>query len=205
MRKINRTIAQVSARRLLIFGILCTAGLCWAKPIHIVAYGDSNTNGKGVQRSKAYPAQLEELLKSSGFEVEVTNAGTDGITSNWLFEAVDRKVPDDTDIVILQGFNNDKITKRGKNAVDTVIFVNKLIENLTSRGILVILSTHEKIQAEVPNRDILRVPETNQMAPGHKAGDGHHLTPEGYRIVAETLLPTVIKAIHMRTGALASQ
>jgi len=201
MQKINKTIAKVSAKLLLTLGILCTAGFCWAKPIHIVAYGDSNTNGKAVQRSEAYPAQLEVLLKSKGFEVEVTNAGTDGITSNWLFEAVNRKVPDDTDIVILQGFPNDKITKKGKGAVDTVIFVNKLIENLTGRGILVILSTYENIQAEVPNNEILRVPEINQMAPDHKAGDGHHLTPEGYRIVAETLLPTVIKAIHMRTGA----
>lgn len=46
----------------------------------ILALGTSNTNCKGVERSKIFTAHLEELLRAEGFDANVINAGVDGDT-----------------------------------------------------------------------------------------------------------------------------
>lgn len=191
-----RTLSMVMLS--MVFGAL-TLNIAAANPIHIVAYGASQTNGKGVAPSQAYPAQLEVMLKAKGYEVEVTNAGENGITTNWELEAIDRRVPDGTDIVILQPGTNDN--KRHKGGGDTVDNVRRMIQNLTGRGIPVILWTNQSIQREIPSSDrVVMAPEMGNIVGNNIQADGQHLTPEGYRLVAEQLLPQVIALIHQRTG-----
>src|SRR6185312_2493611 len=52
-----------------------------AEPIHIVAFGDSNTAGFRVLHKNAYPAQLEAALRAKGYDVRVSNSGISGETS----------------------------------------------------------------------------------------------------------------------------
>ena len=52
-----------------------------AEPIAIVAFGGSNTFGKNLPRSEAYPAQLEAQLRAKGYDVVVRNEGTNGQTT----------------------------------------------------------------------------------------------------------------------------
>lgn len=47
----------------------------------IVAFGDSLTAGYGLPLSESYPAQLEERLKSKGYDFRVVNAGVSGETT----------------------------------------------------------------------------------------------------------------------------
>ena len=47
----------------------------------IVALGASNTYGKGVARSQAYPAQLEAALRAQGIQATVVNIATPGNTT----------------------------------------------------------------------------------------------------------------------------
>ena len=54
------------------------AGPAVAQTVRIVAIGDSNTYGYGVQRPGAYPAQLEGLLHAKGYDVTIANAGKNG-------------------------------------------------------------------------------------------------------------------------------
>ena len=51
-----------------------------ATPAHaqVVALGASNTDGWGVGRAAAFPAQLERRLHDDGYNVTVTNAGVSG-------------------------------------------------------------------------------------------------------------------------------
>src|SRR5271163_2730324 len=58
--------------------ILLAAGSACAASITIVALGASNTYGRGVARSQAYPAQLEAMLQASGSQVRVVSAGVNG-------------------------------------------------------------------------------------------------------------------------------
>lgn len=47
----------------------------------ILAIGDSNTYGAGVERNETYPFQLEQKLKSDGYNIQVINSGINGNTS----------------------------------------------------------------------------------------------------------------------------
>jgi lysophospholipase L1-like esterase len=64
---------------------------------NIVALGASNTRGKGVDPGKAYPAQLEAMLKSKGYHVRVINAGLDGVPTLGMLQRLDTAVPNDTE------------------------------------------------------------------------------------------------------------
>jgi acyl-CoA thioesterase-1 len=67
----------------------------------IVALGASNTQGKGVSPSEAWPARLEAMLQAKGRSVHVTNAGISGDTTGGELARLDSSVPDGTRIVIL--------------------------------------------------------------------------------------------------------
>ena len=64
-----------------------------ARPITIVAFGDSATSGWLVAKKDAYPAQLQALLRKKGYDVTVENAGVPGDTTAGAlrrFDAADR-------------------------------------------------------------------------------------------------------------------
>lgn len=67
-----------------------------AEEIKIVALGASQTEGKGVSESDAYPAQLERLLKAEGYSVSVVNEGISGDTTRDLLSRFNRAVPEGT-------------------------------------------------------------------------------------------------------------
>jgi acyl-CoA thioesterase-1 len=58
-----------------------------AEPIYVVALGASAIHGKGVLLGEAFPAQLEDMLRANGFDVQVINAGVDGDTITACFFA----------------------------------------------------------------------------------------------------------------------
>ncbi|HWG03753.1 MAG TPA: GDSL-type esterase/lipase family protein, partial [Beijerinckiaceae bacterium] len=78
-----------------------------AQAATIVALGASNTYGKGVARSEAYPAQLQAMLRAAGYEVTVVNAGVSGDTTAGILKRLDRVVPKGTSVVIFQPGGND--------------------------------------------------------------------------------------------------
>src|ERR1700738_213828 len=59
------------------------------EPISIVALGASDIHGKGVALSEAFPAQLENMLRADGFNVQVINAGVDGDTTTGMLFRMD--------------------------------------------------------------------------------------------------------------------
>jgi acyl-CoA thioesterase I len=136
----------------------------------IVALGASNTFGKGVARNQAYPAQLEAILRAKGANVRVVNAGINGDTTEGMLQRLDRAVPNGTSAVILQPGGND----RRKGSPDRT---SEIQSRLSARGIPVIM---------VPNGSFRGLP--------HQP-DGQHLTPEGYRMLAEHVASQVAGAI----------
>src|SRR5258708_3405184 len=66
-------------------GVLANTWSASAASLNIVAFGASNTAGRGkgshpggVSRSEAYPAQLEALLRAKGSDAHLANAGVAG-------------------------------------------------------------------------------------------------------------------------------
>jgi acyl-CoA thioesterase I len=78
----------------LLLGLLTLPLVATADEIKIVALGASQTNGKGVSNSDAYPAQLERILKTEGYSVSVANEGIDGDTTRDILNRLNRAVLD---------------------------------------------------------------------------------------------------------------
>jgi acyl-CoA thioesterase-1 len=136
----------------------------------VVALGASNTYGKGVARSEAYPAQLQMILRARGSSVRVVNAGINGDTTEHMLQRLDGAVPNGTSAVILQPGGND----RRKGGSDRT---GDIESRLRARNIPVIM---------LPNQMLHGLP--------HQP-DGQHLTPAGYHMLAETLASQVSAAI----------
>lgn len=92
---------------LLALGTVLLAGQAYSASSRIVALGDSNTAGVGVAHHEAFPAQLEALLRMKGHDVQVSNAGISGDTTQGMLSRLDSAAPQGTQIVIVQGGYND--------------------------------------------------------------------------------------------------
>ena len=80
-----------------------------AKPLKLVALGDSLSAGYNLPGSAAFPAVLEQALRQKGIAVEIVNAGVSGDTAQGGLERLDWSVPDGTDGVILELGANDAL------------------------------------------------------------------------------------------------
>lgn len=119
-------------------GALACAGVARAEPIHIVAFGDSNTAGFGVSGKNTYPSQLERALKAKGYDVEITNSGFSGITSTKALARFENAMPDDADIAIVFLGRND--VRWGVDPEKTRANIDAIVRRLRERKIEVILA-----------------------------------------------------------------
>jgi len=177
-----------------VFLMLCIleSGISLADPIKIVAFGGSNTFGKNISRAEAYPAQLEQILKADGFDVVVVNEGTNGQTTSDELGKVHSSIPIGTRIVIFQpGGNDNKGRRLSAMGNDTQGNIEAIVRSLLDRKILVLFSGGPNKRTYVEKFGIPTIDEINQLAPADLQGDGQHLTPKGYRIVAEKMAPQV--------------
>lgn len=109
-----------------------------AKPIRLVALGDSLTSGYGLRQSQAFPVQLQKELKARGHDVVVSNAGVAGDTSAAGLARFDWAIGDDVDAVILELGANDAL--RGIDPKVTRENLQKILAKLKARGIPVLLA-----------------------------------------------------------------
>lgn len=107
----------------------------------IVAFGDSLTEGLGVDRDLAYPAQLETRLLQKGYSVKVYNSGLSGETSSGALQRVNWVLSLNPDIVILGIGANDAI--RGINLDITKQNIIDIIDKLEESNVKVVLSGQE--------------------------------------------------------------
>lgn len=151
--------------------------------------GASQTQGKGVLKANAYPAQLESLLKAEGYSVSVANEGVDGDTTQGILSRLDRAVPDGTKIVILQPGSNDK-NRNSLSPAQTMENVEQMLLKLKERGIKAILLGYpgggggpiaKKYSA------IWYGQAEKDISVDMIQFDGQHFTKEGYAVLAKNL------------------
>jgi acyl-CoA thioesterase I len=165
----------IGLRAGLLATLLLAAGSADAATINIVALGASNTYGKGVARGQDYPAQLQAMLRAKGLDARVANAGINGDTTGGMLARLRSAVPAGTHIVILQPGGNDR--RKAQSGRETNVAA--ITSQLAARNIKVIML--DKVLGGMP--------------PQYVQPDHQHLTGEGYRIIAERLLPQVTAAI----------
>lgn len=108
-----------------------------AKPVTIVAFGDSLTAGYQLPATAALPAVLERNLRARGVDVRIANAGVSGDTASGGLERLDWSVGDEVDGVILALGANDML--RAIDPVQTEKALDQIILGLKARGIDVLL------------------------------------------------------------------
>jgi acyl-CoA thioesterase-1 len=169
-----------------------------AEPITIVALGDSNTNGDGVGRAYAWPAQLEQLLRQNGHDVRILNAGVSGDTTAEGLARLDQAVPDGTDAAIVFLGRNDLRLRRPETTIRENL--TAILSRLSDRDIAILLVGFEPYDfsdiaqsysaayypdffAGVTRNGRKRARYTLPLDPVR------HLNPSGYRVIANQLLP----------------
>lgn len=150
------------------FGMLFQLGVAHAATV--VALGASNTAGKGVSLSQAYPAQLEAMLRARGLDVNVINAGISGDTTGGMMARLESAVPKGTRVVILQPGGND-LRKGARN------YTPELQSRLRAMGVKVVMLPNEMFRGKPHQPDEV------------------HLTPEGYHRLAQQLVGPVAAAL----------
>lgn len=145
------------------------------KRVRIVCLGASNTEGYGVAPGQSYPARLHALLSAAGVRSEVLNAGISGDTTSGMLSRLEREVPADTRLVIFQPGINDlyDLARREAN-------IAEIKARLTHRGITIVMLDNTVIRG---------------LPPAVQAADGIHLTAAGYALLAEAMMPEVMKAL----------
>lgn len=109
-----------------------------ARPLNLVAFGDSLTAGYRLPSAAAFPSVLERELKARGREVTIANAGVSGDTSTGGLDRLDWSVPDGTDGVILELGANDML--RGTDPAVTRQALDTIVSRLKARNIPVLLA-----------------------------------------------------------------
>jgi len=180
----------------------------------IIALGDSLTAGQGVSEEEAYPAVLEEKLQQSGYNWQVINAGISGETSSGALTRIDWIIAQHPDIVVLETGAND-----GMRGIPVRVIrenISQAVELLKAANVEVVLAGMQMLQnlgpeyteqfravypAVAEKQGIILIPfflEQVAGTPSLNLPDFIHPTPEGHRIVAQTVYPFVVEAIQQR-------
>ncbi|HWJ99332.1 MAG TPA: GDSL-type esterase/lipase family protein [Xanthobacteraceae bacterium] len=187
---------------LVITGAIFAAGLApaVAQPVHIVAFGDSNTAGFRVLDRNTYPAQLERALRAKGYDVRVKNSGISGETSGMGLRRFDRAIPQNTNVAIVYFGRND--LRWGIEAKKIRANIDTIVKKLTERGIRVLLvglRTFDLSDVALQNGalyypDFFKgVAKDGEKDPQYTLvlDPIQHLNTKGYAVVVENLLPSV--------------
>jgi acyl-CoA thioesterase-1 len=180
----------------------------------IIALGDSLTAGLGVAEEEAYPAVLEAILQQGGYNWQVINAGISGETSSGALTRIEWIIAQKPDIVILETGANDGM--RGIPVRVVRENISQAIQLLKAANIEVVLAGMQMLQNLGPEytkqfkavypevaekHGVILIPfflEQVAGTPSLNLPDFIHPTPEGHRIVAQTVYPFVVKAIQQR-------
>ncbi|WP_158602040.1 SGNH/GDSL hydrolase family protein [Pararobbsia silviterrae] len=164
-------------------------------PIEIVAFGASQTAGKGVSSNEAFPARLEALLKQDGFNVTVANQGVSGDTVADMVRRMSSALPATTRVVVFQPGSNDCGRRHASSEADFRDGIDAALTFMQSHHFSVLTldsDCHEGVLEDETNK--FGFAYYGKLAHGlgdMRQADGQHLTPEGYQKLAERLLPSV--------------
>ncbi|MFM9940125.1 MAG: arylesterase [Hyphomicrobiaceae bacterium] len=182
-----------------------------ARPVRVVALGDSLTAGFGLQPHEAFPAQLERRLKALGHDVVIANAGVSGDTTSAGLARVDWAVPEGTDAVILELGANDALSGRPPHAARANLLA--IITKLKARNIEVLLTgmrAPRNLGNDYANAFDSMFPELAAqhglilypffltgvaLDPKLNLNDGIHPNAKGIAIIAERMVPSAEELI----------
>ena len=175
----------------------------------ILFFGDSITAGLGVDKSKAFPAIIQDRIDSLGLNYEVINGGLSGETSAGGLRRIDWILQRDIDIMVLELGGNDGL--RGIDLNSTKENLQKIIDKVQTNNpdAKIILAgmqvppnlgqdytkQFETIYPELAEENNLPlIPMIMDKIGGDEElmqSDGLHPTPRGHKVIANTIWDTL--------------
>lgn len=108
----------------------------------ILAFGDSLTEGYGLNKAQSYPSLLQARLQEKGYNYRVVNAGISGDTSAGGANRISAALTDDNvRVMILELGANDML--RGQDLNNTKKNLAAIIEKAQAKNVEVILAGME--------------------------------------------------------------
>jgi acyl-CoA thioesterase-1 len=175
-----------------------------ARPV-IVFFGDSLTAGYGVEPEQAYPALIQEMTNSAGYDVQIVNAGLSGETTAAGLRRIDWILSRPIDIFVLALGGNDGLrgipigeTKRNLDAIllkvatryPDVQLILAGMESPPNMGETFAQAFRAVFPEVAEKRNALLIPFLLEGVGGEQdlnLPDGIHPNPEGHRLVAENV------------------
>ncbi|SDR51294.1 acyl-CoA thioesterase-1 [Paraburkholderia fungorum] len=198
-------------RPLISFASICSAFLLVAvtpsvataqsspTPLKIVAFGASQTAGKGVAPDDAYPARLAVLLQNDGFDVTVENQGVSGDRLADEARRLETALPPTTRIVLYQPGTNDCGKRSHISQSDFREGIDAALSWMQAHHLLVLAMDggchFGVLEEESAKYGAMYYGKISAGLEDMKQADGQHLTPEGYQKLAEQVRPFVEKLI----------
>ncbi len=197
---------------LLITALMQTPSGAAEKPYNIIILGDSLSSGLGVEPEQAYPYLIQDHLKKTGqHHIKIFNGSISGSTTAGALSRLKWFLRVKPDMLILALGANDGL--RGLSASQMEQNLNSCIELAREKGMTIILAgmkippnygpeytrefeqTFEKLKKKynlplIPFllKDVAGKPELNQA-------DGIHPNAEGHKIIARTVLETILEQL----------
>jgi acyl-CoA thioesterase-1 len=178
-----------------------------ARPLRILALGDSLTAGYGLPADAAFPVKLEKALTASGYTVSVINAGVSGDTTSGGKARLDWALADKPQVAIVELGANDGL--RGVDPAVTYANLDFILTRLQREGVRVLLTgmlapPNYGRDYEAEFRQVFtRLAAAHKVAfypfflegvagdPRLNLGDGLHPSAQGIDIIVARILPSV--------------
>ena len=122
---------------LVIATLLLSIQVTLAKPITLLALGDSLTSGLGLGANEAFPAKLEAALQGRYPGLKIINGGVSGDTASDGLARLDWALTDDVDGLIMELGANDAL--RGLDAAQTESALNAIMVKAQLRNLPVLI------------------------------------------------------------------
>lgn len=187
----------------------------FAKPFHLLAFGDSLTAGYGLPPRDGFVPQLQQALKDKGLDVEISNAGVSGDTTAGGLARLAWALGDKPDAAILELGANDML--RGLPPEKAKANLDAMLARFKQAGVPVLLAGMKASPSLGP--DYVRAfdalyPDLAQAYgvalypffldgvatdPGLSQGDGIHPNARGVAEIVRRILPGVVRLIENTT------
>lgn len=187
------------------FVLLAPAARAEAKPLRLLAFGDSLIHGYGLAPDESLPAQLETALQASGHTVTVINAGNSGDTTASGLARLDWTLGEPADAVLLALGANDGL--RGLPPDEMERNLRSIVEGIQAKGLPILLAgmmaprnwgadyaaEYDAVFPRVAeDYGLLFYPFLLQdvaLEPALNQNDGIHPNAAGVAVIVENLLP----------------
>ena len=178
----------------------------------VVAFGDSLTAGLGVSPAQSYPMQLQKRLEALGYPYQIINAGVSGETTAGGLRRVPWILAGKPNMVILELGGNDGL--RGLSLPETSSHLDAIIRRFKEAHVPILLvgmklppnygaeytDRFEAMYRELATTHALPLlPFLLEGVVGESTlnqSDGIHPTAEGYQIVAENVLKSLLPILN---------